>query len=88
MVGRSAHLRFSITHNLTPSRFFCEASQVEPMVKKPPAIQETQVVSLGGEDPLEKRMATHSSSLAWRSPWTEEPGGPQFMRLKESDTTE
>ena len=88
MVGRSAHLGFSITHNLTPSRFFCGASQVEPMVKKPPAIQETQVVSLGGEDPLEKGMATHSSSLAWRSPWTEEPGGPQFTRLKESDTTE
>ena len=39
------------------------------------AIQETQVQSLGGEHPLEKGMATHSSILAWRIPWTEEPGG-------------
>ena len=39
----------------------------------------TQVPSLGQEDPLEEKMATHSSILAWRMPWTEEPGGPQFM---------
>ena len=48
------------------------------MVKNPPAMQETQetrVRSLGGEDPLEEEMATHSSTLAWRSPWMEEPGG-------------
>ena len=44
------------------------------MVKNSPAMQETQVCSLGQEDPLEKRMATHSSILAWRIPWTEEPG--------------
>ena len=44
------------------------------MVKNLPAIQETQVQSLGQEIPLEKRMATHSSILAWRIPWTEEPG--------------
>ena len=44
------------------------------MVKKPPAMQETQVQSLDQEDPLEKGMATHSSILAWRIPWTEEPG--------------
>ena len=44
-------------------------------VKNLPAVQETQVQSLGGEDPLEKRMATHSSILARRIPWTEEPGG-------------
>ena len=44
-----------------------------------PAIWETQVWSLGWEDPLEKGMATHSSILAWRTPWTEEPGGLQFM---------
>ena len=44
-------------------------------VKSWPAIQETQVQSLGLEDPLEKRMATHSSILAWKIPWTEEPGG-------------
>ena len=44
------------------------------MVKDPPTMQETQVRSLGWEDPLEKGMATHSSILAWRIPWTEELG--------------
>ena len=48
-------------------------------VKNPPAIQETQVQSLGGEDPSEESMATHSSILAWRIPCTEEPGGLQSM---------
>ena len=43
-------------------------------------IQETQVQSLGWEDPLEKEMATHSNILSWRNPWTEEPGGLQSMR--------
>ena len=57
------------------------------MVKNLPAMQETQVQSLGQEDPLEKGMATHSSILAWRIPWTEEPGGLQSMGSK-SDTTE
>ena len=47
------------------------------MVKNPPAVWETQVQSLGWEDPLEKQLATHSSILAWRIPWTEEPGGVQ-----------
>ena len=47
-----------------------------------PATQETRVRSLGWEDPLEKGMATHSSILAWRIPWTEEPGGLQFMGLQ------
>ena len=45
------------------------------MVKNPPATQETQVPSLGQEDPVEKEMAAHSSILAWRIPWTEDPGG-------------
>ena len=45
------------------------------MVKNLPAVQETQVRSLGWEDPLEKEMATHSSVLAWEIPWMEEPGG-------------
>ena len=45
------------------------------MVKNVPAMKETQVQSLGQEDPLEKEMATHSSILAWEIPWTEEPGG-------------
>ena len=45
------------------------------LVKYPPAMQRTQVRSLDWEDPLEKGMATHSSILAWRIPWTEKPGG-------------
>ena len=48
-------------------------------VKNPSALQETQVQSLGGEDPSEESMATHSSILAWRIPCTEEPGGLQSM---------
>ena len=52
---------------------------VAQMVTNLPAIQETQVQSLGQEDPLEKGMATHSSILAWRTPWTEEPGGLQSI---------
>ena len=48
-------------------------------VKNLPAMQETRVPSLGREDPLEEGMANHSSVLAWRSPWTEEPGGLQSM---------
>ena len=53
-------------------------SLVAQMVKNLPAMWETWVQSLGGEDPLEKEMATHSSILAWRIPWAEEPGGLQF----------
>ena len=49
------------------------------MVKGLPAMRETQVQSLGGEDPLEKEMATCSSTLAWKIPWTEEPGRLQSM---------
>ena len=52
------------------------------MVKQPPERQETWVRSLGGEDPLEKGVATHSSILAWRVPWTEEPAGLQSMKLQ------
>ena len=51
-------------------------------VKSLPAMWETQVCSLGGEDPSEKGMATHSSILAWRIPWTEEPGRLQSMGLQ------
>ena len=49
------------------------------MVKKLPAMQETEVRSLGQEDPLEKKMTTHSSILAWRIPWAEKPDGLQFV---------
>ena len=55
------------------------ASLVAQMEKSLPAVWETWVRSLGWEDPLEKEMATHSSILAWRMPWTEEPGGLQSM---------
>ena len=54
-------------------------SRVAPMVKSLPATQQTQVRSLGREDPLEAGMATHSSIPAWRIPWTKEPGGLQPM---------
>ena len=50
---------------------------VAQMVKNLPAMQETCIQSLGWEDPLEEGMASHSSSLVWRIPWTEEPGGLQ-----------
>ena len=59
-----------------------QASLGAQMVKNLPEMQETQVQLLGQEDPLEKKMATRSSILAWKSPWTEEPGGLQFMRLR------
>ena len=51
-------------------------------------MQETQVRSLGGEDPVEQDMATHSSIRAWKIPWTEEPGGLQPRGRRESDTPE
>ena len=63
-------------------------SLVAQMVKHLPAMLETQVQSLGQEDPLEKEMATHSSTLAWKIPWMEKPGGLQSMVSQESDMTE
>ena len=56
-----------------------QISLVAQLVKNLPAMQETQVQSLGGEDPVEKGMETHSSILAWRIPWTEELDGLQSM---------
>ena len=58
---------------------FHRASLVAQMVKNPPARWETWVQSLGWEDPLEEGMATYLIILAWKIPWTEEPGGPQPM---------
>ena len=52
------------------------------MVKSLPAMWEIQVQSLGRDDPLEKGMATHSNTLSWRIPWTEEPGGLQSLGLQ------
>ena len=58
------------------------ASLVAGIVKNLPAMQKSWVRSLGQEDPLEKEMATHSSTLAWRIPWREEPGRLQSMELQ------
>ena len=63
-------------------------SLVAQMVKRLPIMRETQVPSLGWEDPLEKEMATHSSTLAWKIPWTEEHVGYSPWGRKELDTTE
>ena len=62
--------------------FLSRASLVAQMVKNLPAMQEKGVRFLSQDDPLEKGMATHSSILAWRIPWTEEPGGLQSMGLQ------
>ena len=59
--------------------FYSRASLVAQRLKRLPPMWETQVQSLGREDPLEEEMATHSSVLAWRIPWTGEPGGLQSM---------
>ena len=67
---------------LDTSISFIVTSLVTQMVKNPPAVWETWVQPLGQEDPLEKEMATHSSILAWRITWTEEPSGLQSMGLQ------
>ena len=61
--------------------YFWGAAQVAQMVKCLPAMWETQVQSLGWEDPLVKEMETHSSTLAWKIPWTDEPARLQSMGL-------
>ena len=63
-------------------RFYIRASLVAQMVKNLPVMWETRVQSMGWEDTLEKGMATHSSILAWRIPWTKKPGGIQSMGLQ------
>ena len=63
------------------------ASLIAQSVKNLPAVQETRVQFLGQEDLLEKEMVTHSSVLAWRIPWTEQPGGLQSIGSQKSDTT-
>ena len=67
------------THTLSLSLSLTETSDMFQMVKSLSKMLETQVRSLGQEDPLEKEMATHSSTLTWKIPWTEEPGRLQFM---------
>ena len=73
---------FGLPHSIT------WVSLVAQTVKNPPTMRETWIRSLGWEDPLEKGTATHSNILAWRIPWTEEPGRLQSGRRKESDKTE
>ena len=79
------HGGFEESHWASQIRIFlsgalrCWASLGAQTIKNLPAIQETWVRSLGVEDPLEKGMATHSTILAWRIPWVEEPGGLQSM---------
>ena len=76
-------LRMPLAHLIKVRYYHYWASLVAQMVKNSPAVQETQEVwvqSQGGEDLLEKEMATHSSILAWEIPWTEEPGGLQSMQ--------
>ena len=68
--------RLCVHVTLGSERLFLGASLVAQMVKRLSAMQETQIRSLGWEDPLEKEMAAHPSVLAWKIPWTEEPGGP------------
>ena len=77
----------SAAHKISSSLVQKWAFLVAQLVKNLPAVQETRVRSLGQEDPLEKEMATHSSSLAWRIPWTEESGCNSPWGHKESDMT-
>ena len=70
-----------------PTRFADIYSLIAQSVKNLPAMQETQVQFLCQEDPLEKEMAIHSSILAWKIQWTEEPGGLQSMGSQEADIT-
>ena len=68
-----------LVFNLYSAYLSVGASQVTQMVKYPPEMQETWVGSPGQDDPLEEGMSTHSSILAWRIPWIEEPGWLQSM---------
>ena len=69
-------------------QFFGGASPVAQMVKHLPTMRKTRVQSLGWEDLLEKEMAAHSSTLAWKMPWMEEPGRLQFMILQQEKESE
>ena len=77
-----------MTYNICILNVDCLFSWDFPGPLKNPSASAGDVQSLGWEDPLEEEMATRSSILAWRIPWTEEPGGLPSMGLKELDTTE
>ena len=91
--GEEEELKDRIHNEIPTVHFICPksnegASLMAQMVKNPPGMWQTQVRFLGQEDPLEEDMATHSSILAWRTPWTEESGGPHSpWGRKELDTT-
>ena len=80
MLDKPVSSLHSNSSEYTHKRVYPPAFLVAQMVKKLPAMQETQVQSLGQEDALEKEIATHSSILAWKTPWTEGPGGSQRVR--------
>ena len=87
----SGHIGYNHLQFRLPFLSLCTSNveQVFPVaetVKNLPAMQETRIRSLGWEVPMQEGMAIHSSTLAWRIPWTEKPGGLQSVRLKESDT--
>ena len=82
-INLSSNQIYFIDHNISKfwEALYCVCQGLPSQtVKNLPAMQETWVQSLSQEDPLEKGMAAHSSILAWRIPWTEEPGGLQSMR--------
>ena len=84
-LGTILQLRSSPREGIGYPLQYSWASLVAQMVKNPPAMPVTCVRSLGSEDPLEEGMATHSSILAWRIPWTEEAGGVAKSRTRLSD---
>ena len=87
--SRSCHLFTNSTELLPfPSHIFMGASLIAQLVNHLPAMQKTRVRLLGQEDPLEKEMATHSTTLAWRILWTEELDRLQSMGSQESDRTQ
>ena len=79
-------LPLGASHAVRTTSLDRSSSLVAQRMTRLPAMQETQVQSLGWEDPLEKDMATHSSILAWNISWAEEPGGLQSVRLKRDMT--
>ena len=79
---RALHLTHALIQNFIPMWFHHMTSLVAQTVKRLSTMWETQVRSLGREDPLEKEMAIHSSTIAWKIPWTEEPGRLQSVGLQ------
>ena len=75
---------YVVANDLATALQYYRTSLIAQLVKNLPAMQETWVHSLDWEDPLEKEMAAHSSILAWRIPWTEEPGRLQSMGSQEA----